>query len=126
MKRNRFIYFILVIIVIILGLSSRRFSEYLPYLLAKYAGDTLWALMVFLGFRFIFITKPTKFIFFSSLIISYLIEISQLYHNTFIDNIRNTIIGKLILGQGFLWSDIVCYLVGICIGVFIDKFIFQD
>jgi len=33
-----------------------------------------------------------------------------------IDGIRNTMLGGLVLGFGFLWSDLVCYLVGIKVG----------
>ncbi len=125
MCKNRFIYFVLIIIVIILGLSSRIFAELLPYIIAKYSGDILWALMVYLVFRFFFIRKSSKFIFLLSLIISYIVEISQLYHTEFIDSIRNTFIGRLVLGQGFLWSDLVCYLFGICMGLFIDRVIIK-
>ena len=58
-----------------------------------------------------------------SIIFSYGIEISQLYHAPWIDSIRATTLGGLILGFGFLWSDLICYTVGIVIGAIIDKFI---
>jgi len=51
---------------------------------------------------------------------SVLIEISQFYHAAWIDDIRKTIIGGLILGFGFMWSDLICYLTGIIIGLFFD------
>ena len=52
-----------------------------------------------------------------------IIEISQLYHAPWIDSIRATTLGGLILGFGFLWSDLICYTVGIVIGAIIDKII---
>ena len=48
-----------------------------------------------------------------ALVFSYLIEISQLYHAPWIDAIRSTALGGLVLGFGFLWSDILCYTVGV-------------
>ena len=64
--------------------------------------------------------KSTIFIISWAIIFSYSIEISQLYHAPWIDSIRNTTLGGLILGFGFLWSDLVCYTIGIIIGIIID------
>ncbi|MPQ44666.1 DUF2809 domain-containing protein [Clostridium tarantellae] len=116
-KRNRILYFILVILVMILGIASRKFGIYLPGFLRAYAGDTLWALMVFLGFAFLFKDKPILQIAIFAIIFSYGIEISQLYKGDWIEDLRNTTLGGLILGYGFLWSDLICYTMGILIGV---------
>ena len=48
------------------------------------------------------------------------IELGQLYHAPWIDSIRQTTLGGLILGFGFLWSDLACYAVGVGLGVMID------
>lgn len=119
MKRNRLLYLILTIIVMILGLLSRKI-ENLPEIISSYSGDILWALMVFLIIAFIFNKKSTIFTISWVIIFSYSIEISQLYHAPWIDAIRNTTLGGLILGFGFLWSDLVCYTIGIIIGIIID------
>ena len=119
MKRNRLLYLILTIIVMVLGLLSRKISG-LPKIIELYSGDILWALMVFLLFAFLFNKKSTIFIISWAIIFSYSIEISQLYHAPWIDAIRNTVLGGLILGFGFLWSDLVCYTIGIIIGIIID------
>jgi len=60
-----------------------------------------------------------------SLAFSYCIEISQLYHDTWIDAIRGTTLGALVLGHGFLWSDIVAYTVGIVLCSLADFLIFN-
>lgn len=119
MRRNRIIYIFLTILVMSLGLLSRKINN-LPYILDKYSGDCLWALMVFLLFAFIFNKRDTKFITVLSLLFCYGIEISQLYHAPWIDAIRNTTLGGLVLGFGFLWSDILCYTIGITIGLILD------
>ena len=119
MRRNRLLYLLLTIIVMLLGLLSRKI-EGLPEIISLYSGDILWALMVFLLFAFLFNKKSTIFIISWAIIFSYSIEISQLYHAPWIDSIRNTTLGGLILGFGFLWSDLVCYTIGIIIGIIID------
>ena len=122
MRRNRILYLILTIITIILGLLSRKVQG-LPQIISSYSGDALWALMVFFLFSFLFNKKSTIFILVISIIFSYGIEISQLYHAPWIDSIRATTLGGLILGFGLLWSDLICYTVGIVIGAIIDKII---
>ncbi|AXO93448.1 hypothetical protein MCCC1A01412_17115 [Bacillus anthracis] len=123
-KRNRLLYAIFTIIVIILGLSSRKFAFALPELLNDYLGDALWALMIFIGSGFLFPKIETKKLAFISLIFCYGIEMSQLYHAEWIDNIRATTLGGLVLGYGFLWSDLVAYTIGVGVGL-IFEFILQ-
>lgn len=120
-KRNRFIYGITILVVIIAGLGSRYYSDSLPEFVSAYAGDTLWGLMIFLGFGLIFNQKSTKLIFISAIIFSFFIEVSQLYQAEWINLIRQTLIGGLILGFGFLWSDLACYFIGISIGAILEK-----
>ena len=120
--KHRIIYFILIILISLLGIGSRYFAEILPDFIANYAGDTFWAMAVYFFLRFI-IQKKSKI---TSSIIAYVfsvfIELSQFYHAPWLDEIRKTIIGGLILGFGFMWSDLICYAVGIIIGLLIDSF----
>lgn len=46
MKYRRWAYLVITFLVILTGLASRRYGELLPAFIAKYAGDTLWAVMV--------------------------------------------------------------------------------
>ncbi|MGG1744865.1 DUF2809 domain-containing protein, partial [Bacillus paranthracis] len=112
------------ILVIILGLSSRKFAFALPALLNDYLGDALWALMIFIGFGFLFPKIEMKKLAFVSLMFCYGIEVSQLYHAEWIDSIRATTLGGLVLGYGFLWSDLVAYTIGVGVG-FLFEFILR-
>jgi hypothetical protein len=103
-----------------LGLASRRLML-LPHWVHLYMGDVLWALMVFWGLGFIWNKKSTAFVATISLLFSISIEFSQLYHAPWIDAVRSTTIGGLILGFGFLFSDLVCYSIGIMLGVLLEK-----
>ncbi|PFB66112.1 hypothetical protein CN268_03705 [Bacillus anthracis] len=119
-KRNRLLYAMFTILVIILGLSSRKFAFALLALLNDYLGDALWALMIFIGFGFLFPKIETKKLAFISLMFCYGIEVSQLYHAEWIDSIRATTLGGLVLGYGFLWSDLVAYTIGVGVGMFCE------
>jgi hypothetical protein len=50
-----------------------------------------------------------------------IIEVSQLYHAPWIDSIRGTTLGALVLGHGFVWSDLACYAVGVGLGILIER-----
>jgi Protein of unknown function (DUF2809) len=52
---------------------------------------------------------------------SVVIEISQLYHAPWIDSIRQTTLGGLILGYDFVASDLTCYALGIGLGVLFES-----
>ena len=120
-KRNRTYYLLFTVITILSGLASRHYPGVLPTWVESYLGDSLWALMVFLMAGFIFHTKSTRWVALVGLIFSYCIEVSQLYHAPWIDAVRANRLGGLVLGFGFLWSDLVCYTVGIGFGVMMEK-----
>ena len=120
MKRSRVLYLFATALVIALGLASRRFESLLPEFLAAHAGDALWALMVFLGVGFLFPRLSTLRTAVAALAFAYAIEISQLYHAEWIDSLRFTMVGRLILGYGFLWADLIRYLAGVLGGVVLE------
>lgn len=122
MKSKRIIYLVVTFIIILIGLASRRYGNALPDFLADYSGDTLWAAMVYFGVRFLFPSTPILKVAAGALLFSYGIEISQLYQADWINAIRNTTIGALILGHGFLWSDMICYTVGVLLSTVADYF----
>src|SRR5271166_1518447 len=120
-RRNPVIWLAMIALAAVLGISSRRFAAMLPGFIAAYAGDILWALAAFLGFGVILPRASTLRVAFLAMSFSVAVEVSQLYHAPWIDSIRHTTIGGLILGFGFLWRDLVCYAVGVGIGVVIEK-----
>jgi hypothetical protein len=110
----------LLALTIVLGLSSRRFGFALPGFVATYAGDTLWALALFLFLGLILPGVTTGWVAALALVVSLFVELSQLYHASWIDSVRQTTIGGLILGFGFLWSDLACYAAGVGLGVMLE------
>ena len=78
--RRRPIYTGLVVIVIILGLASRKFAWLLPSLLHKNMGDILWAVMVFFLFGLLFPRLSTLRIATLAAFFSLAIEVAKFYH----------------------------------------------
>jgi len=115
-RSPRLLYLLSALAVLVLGLGSRRFGASLPSFVAAYAGDTLWALMVFLGLGCVAPQVPLARRACIALACAWAVEGSQLYHAPWIDGLRRTRLGGLVLGFGFLWSDLVCYSVGVGLG----------
>ncbi len=116
MLRYRLIYLGLALIAMLFGLASRSNLVNLPEFLSLYAGDVLWALMVYWLAR---TTYPKASILHSAafaLCFCFAIEFSQLYHAPWIDALRATRLGGLVLGFGFLLSDLICYFFGVLLG----------
>jgi len=82
-------------------------------------------LMVFFIVKFLFIKRTIKWVIITSLLFCYAIEFSQLYQAPWINNIRHTVIGGLILGEVFSWGDMLSYTVGVAIGIFIEKILIK-
>jgi hypothetical protein len=115
-QRHRPLYALLAVLVIATGMLCRSERFPLSSFLAKYAGDSLWALVVFLGFGFAFPRSSTVRISLAAVCFAWSIEFSQLYHAHWIDEIRSTRPGQLILGYSFNSPDLIAYLIGIALG----------
>lgn len=120
MLRLRVKYFLLNCVIVVLGLLSRKFT-FVPL----WVGDVLWATMIYFIVRFLLphlsVTKTTLI----SIFISYAVEFSQLYKAPWIDNMRHTFLGRMLLGETFFWGDLVSYTFGILIGIIIDYALFK-
>jgi hypothetical protein len=115
MVKARVQYLALIIAIIILGLLSRELT-----IIPLWVGDILWATMIFFMVRFFYIRSSIKKITIISLIFCYSIEFSQLYKAEWIDNLRRTLFGRLVLGDTFLWGDLLSYTIGIGAGILVE------
>ncbi len=111
---------LLLIGTVALGLASRRYPAVLPEFVATYAGDVLWASMVFWLLTLVRPNGEGRHLAAMAFAIAVLVEGSQRYHAPWLDALRATKFGALALGQGFLWSDVACYLVGVILAAWID------
>ena len=116
LKNSRIRYFILVLIVISLGITSRK-MEGVP----TFFGDTLYAVMVYFGLRMLFVNFNIQKTAILALLFCFTIEFLQLYNVEWMLEIRRTSLGHYALGQGFLWSDLGYYALGVIISFWMDS-----
>ncbi|WP_310559648.1 DUF2809 domain-containing protein [Flavobacterium sp.] len=116
LKNSRIQYFILVLIVIALGIASRKIDG-----IPTFFGDTLYAVMIYFGLRMLLVNFNIKKTAILALHICFAIEFLQLYDAEWMLEIRRTTFGHYALGQGFLWSDLGFYTLGIVIAFWMDS-----
>ena len=122
MRRSRWVHAGWIAVVIAAGLGSRsRAAAVLPDCIAAHAGDTLWALMVFLMLGFVFPGARTGLLAAAAVGISFAVEFSQLVEVDWLERLRATRAGALVLGRGFLATDLLCYLAGVALGVAAER-----
>ena len=88
-------------------------------------GDILYAVLVYFGFRWLLVKSKAPWQIGLPLLFCFAIEIQQLSTAAALVAIRETTLGHYVLGQGFLWSDLLCYTMGIGLGYVIDQFYIQ-
>jgi hypothetical protein len=125
-QRRRPIYALAIALVIGAGLLWRADLFPLPDFITKYGGDSLWALVVFLCIGFAFHRSSTFRIALVAVCVAWSIEFLQLYHAPWIDGIRSTRLGHLVLGNDFNSPDLVAYVIGISIGALAEFLLLKN
>ena len=111
-------------LTILLGLGSRKVSR-APAWVSLYLGDVLWGVMFFGLFALVWPRRSTVALAAWAIGVSIAIELSQLYQAPWINQVRDTRIGGLLLGHAFLFSDLVCVSLGGLLGAAIDVWLLR-
>jgi len=119
---KRIMYLIICCITIAVGLFIRYKRAWFPDVVNLYLGDILYAFMMFYIVSFIVVHKNKFIRAYIALFICFSIEFLQLYKAEWIVAVRQTLPGKLILGSGFLWSDLIAYMIGVATAFIFGKF----
>jgi hypothetical protein len=82
--------------------------------------------MIFLLLCALFPATKTYKLVLLALILTWGIEFSEMYQADWINAIRDTRLGGLILGFTFTWSDLLCYMCGIGAGALIDRILVNE
>ena len=82
-------------------------------------GDTLWSMMMYGIVALLFPEARVKSLLIATLLFSYLIECSQLLDYDWLNTLRATPL-RYLLGQGFVWSDLLCYSTGCILACSLD------
>lgn len=81
--------------------------------------------MIYFLARIFFPFQKYHIIILLSLITCYCIEFLQLYQGEWMIELRKTLFGGYVLGQGFLWEDILAYTFGIITVFVFEKITFN-
>lgn len=98
------------VLLIAAGLLSRRIGA-----IPGCFGDALWAMVVYCCWRIATPRRGRLFAAVCALVTSFAVEFSQLLSPEWLVRIRSSFIGHMLLGQGFMWSDLIAYTVGIAL-----------
>lgn len=105
--------------VIAVGLES-RLGPVRSSWAGKEIGDTLWAVMFYLSFILLLPDLRPMAAAGTALTVTFAIEFLKLCHSPWLDRLRAQPVAGLLLGHGFYWHDLGCYLLGVMIGVLLD------
>ncbi len=110
--RSRSHYALLAALTIALGLASRHFSRFLPAWMAKNAGDVLYAVMIYwlLGLFLPRLSPRRRAL--GAFLFCLGIEFLKFVQAPWLVAARHSTAGRLVLGVGFHWFNLVCYALG--------------
>ena len=110
----------LCLVTIVAGLTFRLVPLGLPAFVVKYAGSTLWALMIYWIVSTLLPTWRLPLVAVISGLIATAVEFFKLYHSPGMDAFRLTLPGMLLLGRYFSVWDILAYWLAIAAGALAD------
>ncbi|MBF0548751.1 MAG: DUF2809 domain-containing protein [Candidatus Riflebacteria bacterium] len=111
----------LIPLVILAGLWTRSHNaQFLHEIFGKYPGDALWTVMAYLLWVIVFPSYSAYSIGAIAIFTSFIVEFSQLYQAPWIQTIRHSTLGHLILGSTFNVPDFVAYMIGGLVAVCCD------
>jgi len=108
-------------VVIAMGLGSRKFGDSLPAFIADNAGDALWTVAAFVALALVFPGWSSVRLGVIAFSISIGVEFSQLIDTPVLNSIRANRIGRLFLGSGFVWLDLIRYTAGAVLAAVVDR-----
>jgi len=113
--------FWIIFLLIPVGLSTKFYHGPLEQWVYLYLGDIFYPMFWYFLIRLVW----PRFSIFSCAVsvlgFCTLIEFSQLWNSRFLQIIRHTFVGAVLLGSGFDWLDFVYYAVGVGLAVGIDQ-----
>jgi hypothetical protein len=103
------------------GLALRLTHAGLPFVIVKYGGSMLWALMIYWIVSTLRRHWPIPASALAAMIVSSAVELFKLYHTPWLDGFRLTLPGALLLGRVFALWDLAAYAAAIALGALADR-----
>ncbi|MBV9306151.1 MAG: DUF2809 domain-containing protein [Acidobacteriaceae bacterium] len=113
-SQRRLVLFLLLAVVTVAGYWLRFYAPIDPEW-RDYSGGAAYVILWILAYAFLKPTAPPLPVSLIVLLITCCLEFLQLWHPSWLEAIRRTLPGRLILGTTFEWSDFPPYFVGAAI-----------
>ena len=109
------------LLTLVSGLALRLLPMHLPFLITKYGGSALWALLVyFLLVASLPRVEPLRVAMLAAAV-AFLVELSRLHHSPAEDAFRLTLAGRLLLGRVFSVWNLLAYWTAIALAAASDR-----
>jgi len=112
---------LLILGTIAAGLTLRLVHFGLPFVVTKYGGSFLWALMIYWIVSALRPSWPIPRAATASGVIATVVELFKLYHVPWLDAFRLTLPGALLLGRTFSIWDLIFYALAITAAAIADR-----
>jgi len=113
-------YFILAVLLFVIEILIALFAH--DKIIRPYIGDFLVVILIYCFLKS-FINTPVLATALSVLILSYVVEILQLFNLIGRLGLQNPGLARVILGSSFEWIDLVAYTIGIGLVLCIEKIV---
>jgi hypothetical protein len=117
----RLAYIGLAIATVVAGLAVHLAGGRLDPAARDVIGDALWAAMMTWWISAAVPAAPIAGRGLGAVAVSFAVEFSQLLRTPFLDAVRRTVPGHLVLGSGFDPRDLAAYAVGVLVAALIDR-----
>ncbi|CAN5314372.1 hypothetical protein BH09VER1_BH09VER1_36620 [soil metagenome] len=106
---------------LLLGLVVRSHGMPLPGWFTKSAGDVLYAVAAYWGWRLVWPRGVERWVWAVTCVSCAGIEFLKLCDEPWLVSARASQVGRVIFGVGFHWGNLVCYLVGAGLAVGVER-----
>lgn len=120
LRRNRLHVGLVLALTVAMGLATRRAGMGLPAFVVDHFGDALWTVAVYLGLCLLAPNVRPVALAGLAFLLSVMVECSQLIEADWLNTLRSTRLGRLLLGSGFLWVDFARYFAGAVAAAAVD------
>ena len=120
MWKRQIILFLVLVVLVVVGYWLRFYAPIDPEW-RDYSGGAAYVILWILAYAFIRPMAPALPVALIVLFITCCLEFLQLWHPAWLEAIRRTWPGRLILGTTFEWSDFPPYFVGAVIGFLVMR-----
>jgi len=120
--RARGAYVTLALVTIVIGLVVHMRGSALGGTVRDVLGDALWAMMIVWWIGALLPRHSLGVRVVLAIAVCAVVEFGQLFHTTWLDGVRATRLGHLVLGSGFDARDLLAYACGVLAAAGAERF----